>query len=213
MLFLGLIVSIYFNLFAFPWALYYKIEFKNLSKSFSQYVVVEVDKVTSIEFDDSKKYLVSSFCFSNSDSIVSIKTINHKSKTFFYHEIKYSEFLDSMKHNTVNSLNNEGDIIQFVNKNKEIEFTAHLSDSLPNVYPKTIMMEDIKALPVRIDFPNRVSSLKNVIESKDEINLVLLNIETKGYKLINLADLKKQLSEKSGYSFEEIENKIKSLKQ
>lgn len=74
------------------------------------------------------------------------------------------------------------------------------------------MNKNIKYLPIRIEHQDRISHLEQYIESEQEINTILKYIDTEGYKILNLGDVKFQLLQKEGMTFEELGNILRQHK-
>src|SRR5688572_17991178 len=182
MLLISLLLSAYISTMSpSPWGLYYKIDLKNEATSHSEYIVIQGEVITSISFIDIDRNWVIATRFSNSDSTVLFKTINHRLKIYFYQEFTCKEYLDSMEQYTINTIDQKGNVLQFINENKEVEFTTYLSDTLPNVHPKTIMNKSIHYLPVRFEYKDRISQLARHVSDEEELVNILKHNDTSGY--------------------------------
>ena len=190
------------------WALRYSVKLE-MGNVLSQYIVVNEEGIISFELDEEKASVVSSFNFSNTDSIISIKTINHARRMYFYHEIMYCDFQTLSNNNENTFIEKENRIIQIFSKDQSIHCTMHLSDVLPNVYPKTILNENIKFLPTRLEYSDRICQLVEIIYDTEQISRVLENVNTSGYKVLNMEGLKAQIQSLTGYSYEESLNILK----
>ena len=208
------IIAILFSLQPkpYPWCLKYEVNDKEYANPHLNYIVVYEDSIISIHVDPSNKESIVSYTFSITDNVVGIRTINHRNRMFFSHEIPLEEYMESTQHcklnYSVDSLK-----VDFIDSTFAIIITALLSDSIPNVFPQMLFYEQIKNSPIKVVSGTRITQLVEYNTDQSSINGVLRYINKRGYQIMEMHEFKIKFLEKTGYTYDQMKEILLKSKQ
>ena len=201
-----LLASFFYPSKSDPWALYY-----NNDHSGSKYIIVDGKKVTSLGFDDVTRKIIVSTVFSGTDSIVTFSVISHTNRVYYKQSFSYNEYSDMQCCSEIkmDGLNNT---IERIDKNGNLEYTAHLSESIPNVHPLTILCPDIKNAPEVIQYPLFTDKLIEVIRDPEEIARLQKQTLTIGYTQMGLMEVQMLTLQNTGMTIDELGEELERQK-
>jgi hypothetical protein len=184
------------------WMLEYNIERTNGAIS-TEYIIIQDEAVTQVnEFPSS----VTTYQYSQVDRTVTMMIIWHGWQTYFLQTVPWDSLSQDFVHPT-----SDPTTVEVVDGNGGLQLTAILSDTLPNVHPRTIRYCQIGHLPIKLTLEDRVLTLTKVVHEKGEIDKVLRKINVEGFDSMDLEYHKVIAPYNTGQSFEQLRQGLEQI--